>query len=136
MSANQSDTYFQALDAVVPLSPVRRIERKGKKKSTILGEWREIFMEKLAGVDMTGVMTVESVDSSKKSAAVDEQFAEPALVIRAADGTRLVIETQEDFERVLVLIQRLADEPERLLESHLNLFIEPAPPGKVLNSAG
>ena len=33
-------------------------------------------------------------------------------------------------------IRRRADEPERLLESHLGIFTEPAPPGKMLDSQG
>jgi len=33
-------------------------------------------------------------------------------------------------------IRKLTDEPERLMESHLGVFTDPAPPGRVLNSRG
>lgn len=135
MGVNQSDLQSYPIDAIAPLSPVRRIERKGKKKSPTLGSWREIFMEKLAGVGLASVVSVE--ESSADDVSVDDGLRpEPAVTLRSADGRTIVVETEEDFRRVLAMIQHLADDPIMLLESHLNLFIDPAPPGKVLNSAG
>lgn len=133
MSMNQGDSGFSSIEAVLPLGPVRRIERKGKKRSPTLGSWREIFMEKLAGVDLAGLFSVDDVPGNSKG---EEQRTEQAFVIRNTGGASIVVETEEDFQNVLIMIQRFADDPERLIESHLNLFIEPAPPGKVLNSAG
>ena len=135
MSTGQSDSHvYSALNAIAPIAPARRIERKGKKKGTILGNWREIFLEKLAGVDIAEVLPVEDIRAEQ--AKKDEPYDEPPLVIQIRDGKRLIIETEEDFQNVLHMIQRLADDPEKLVESHLNLFIDPAPPGKMLNSQG
>ena len=135
MSVNQSDSHvYPALSAVSPVAPARRIERKGKKKGTILGNWREIFLEKLAGGEVAEVLPVENIPAER--ARNDESHEEPPLVIQIRDGKRLTIETEEDFHNVLHMIQRLADDPEKLVESHLNLFIDPAPPGKMLNSQG
>ncbi|MDL2263338.1 hypothetical protein LJC31_01655 [Synergistaceae bacterium OttesenSCG-928-I11] len=135
MSVNQSDSHvYPALNGIAPIAPARRIERKGKKKGTILGNWREIFLEKLAGVDIAEVLPVEDVRAEQ--AKKDESYDEPPLIIQVRDGKRLTIETEEDFQNVLHMIQRLADDPEKLVESHLNLFTDPAPPGKMLNSQG
>ncbi len=135
MSVNQSDSHvYPALNAISPVAPTWRIERKGKKKGTILGNWREIFLEKLAGVDIAEVLPVEDVHPEE--ARQDESHDEPPLIIQIRDGKRLIVETEEDFQNVLLMIQKLADDPEKLVESHLNLFIAPAPPGKMLNSQG
>jgi hypothetical protein len=135
MSVNHSDSHvYPTLDAIASVAPSRRIERKGKKKSAVLGNWREIFLEKLAEADMAEVMTVESV--RKDEAQRSEPIEESPLIVRMRDGKRLTIETEEDFQDVLRMIKRLADDPEKLVESHLNLFTDPAPPGRMLNSQG
>lgn len=135
MSVNQSDSHtYPALNAIAPVVPTHRVERKGKKKGIILGNWREIFLEKLAGADVAEVLPVEDVRAEQVQK--DEAYDDPPLIIQIRDGKRLTIETEEDFQNVLHMIQRLADDPEKLVESHLNLFIDPAPPGKMLNSQG
>jgi hypothetical protein len=135
MSVNQSDSHvYPAPNLIAPIEPARRIERKGKKKSTILGNWREIFLEKLAEADMTEVVTVESVRGEEAQSS--EPREESPLIVRMRDGKRLTIETEEDFRNVLGMIRKFADDPEKLVESHLNLFTDPAPPGRMLNSQG
>ena len=42
----------------------------------------------------------------------------------------------DEIDGMMNEIRRLTDEPERLLESHLGIFTEPAPPGKLINSQG
>jgi hypothetical protein len=42
----------------------------------------------------------------------------------------------EEINGMMDEIRRLSEDPERLLESHLGIFTEPAPPGKMLDSRG
>lgn len=131
--SSQGDTHYPMIDVVNPLSPVRRIERKGRKKETLLGGWREIFLEKLSGVGLSGVIMVEN--ATMNSVGGDAPTDSP-VVLKGMSGAQLVIETEEQFEQVLSWIKSMADDPERLFECHLNLFIDPVPPGKLLNNSG
>lgn len=129
-----TDSQNMMLEAVNPLSPVRRIERKGRKRETWLGGWREIFLEKLESVGLSGIVTVE--DTAVATTTDSAPKPEGPIIIKSASGERLVIETKEQFDRVLLWIKSMADDPERLFECHLNLFIDPVPPGKLLNNSG
>lgn len=132
-SAREESNIFLTLSPIAPVIPVRRVERKGSKKGTDVSSWREIFMDKLR---KGGVAPVEPVDEifSDETAVVAPE--EPLSVMVIPPGEKLSIDSKEDFERVILMIRRMADNPEKLIESHLNLFTAPAPPGKMLNSAG
>lgn len=132
--ASQGDMNYPTLDAIAPLSPVRRIERKSKKKESIIGGWREIFLEKLAAAGLSSSITIE--DASTVADLPEDVRDDLPVIISSQSGTKILIESEEDLQLVLRVIKRMSDDPEQLFESHLNLFIEPAPPGKVLNSQG
>jgi hypothetical protein len=46
------------------------------------------------------------------------------------------VRSDEEFDEMVAVIRGMILEPEKLLESHLGVFINPAPPGKVLNAEG
>lgn len=134
MSAARDDTnVFMALSPIAPVIPVRRVERKGRKKGNTIASWREIFMDKLKN---GGVTPVERVEETISEEVAEVAATEPLSVTVLSPGEKLSIDSKEDFDRVIQMIRSMANDPEKLVESHLNLFTAPAPPGKMLNSQG
>jgi hypothetical protein len=119
---------------VSSISSTRRVEKKGRKWGTLEDtSWEEVLRENL---EKEGVSAPEPVKLPD-----DAQPAPVAEALEPAAGKRdqsakLTINSQEEFLRVIDDIKKMADDPEKLVESHLGVFIEPVPAGKWINSTG
>lgn len=119
---------------VNPISPTRRVEKKGRKLGTLEDtSWEEVLRENL---EKEGVSAPEAL----KLPPEDVQSAHVAEVVEVAEkrdySAKLTINSEEEFKQVLEEIKKMADEPEKLVESHLGVFIEPVLSGKWVNSSG
>jgi hypothetical protein len=123
-----NEQLIKGIDAIRAASLI-----EGKKsKGNALPEngWKEVWLENLAKYGVKASPAIEEPDKSAgdrvRPEAVDVTLAD--LNESSSLGMRA--------EEVLTAIRGLADNPEKLLEAHLGLFIDPAPPGKLLNSQG
>jgi hypothetical protein len=121
-------------DMVVnPLSSTRRVEKKGRKWGAVHdANWDEILRENLEKIGAKAPEPVQKIDEAPSAEIMPE----------AEDGqgqdsaAEIVINNEEDLEKIMKDIKKMADDPEKLVESHLGVFIEPVPNGKWVNSQG
>ena len=120
-----------SVDAINALNSANRIESKGRKRKAIPDEnWEEVWLENLAKYGIKAAKevgeTAEALASALDADSV-EDFPEN-------DGDLEGFEME--FDEMLTAIRKMADDPEKLVESHLGVFTDPAPPGRMLNSQG
>jgi hypothetical protein len=105
----------------------RIVSKNMKDKSQFGASWEEVWLENL---DKHGIEDVKKAADPQPPAAPNE----------AADGVPLREEKtaipEMEFQEILTMIRKMADNPEKLFESHLGIFVNPTPPGKLLNSQG
>jgi hypothetical protein len=119
---------------VNPLSPTRRVEKKGRKWKPVHDEsWEEILRENLETMGAPEAEPAKKAGGIAEDGGASQAPAETPLPERNAE---FAINSEADFERVIMDIKKMADEPEKLVESHLGVFIEPVQPGKWINSQG
>lgn len=109
--------------------PVRRIERKRKKLREGDGVWRDVLSETLGSEHIAPPTRAEDSRESPE-VGIPEQVEPELPVRRDFDGS------EREFESMIDEIRKMSDDPEGLIESHLSIFTDPAPPGKLLNSQG
>lgn len=130
---NESNEYRSGLQ-VPPaggVSPVRRIERKRKKVREGDGVWRDILSETLASEPALRSNPVGSLRESSEEDATPQAGQEPEFM-----GEHDFDGSEREFESMIEEIRKMSENPEGLIESHLSVFTDPAPPGKLLNSQG
>ena len=131
-NGSNDDRFGLHVPPVGGISPVRRIERKRKKLREGDGVWRDVLSETLGSEHIVPPARVE--DSREPSEVETPEQVEPALpelpTRRDFDGS------EHEFKRMIDEIRKMSDDPEGLMESHLSIFTDPAPPGKLLNSQG
>jgi hypothetical protein len=121
-------------DIVVnPLSSTRRVEKKGRKWGAVHdANWDEILRENLEKIGAKVPEPVKKVDEAPSAEIMpetkDDQGRDP--------DAEIIINNEEDLEKIMRDIKKMADDPEKLVESHLGVFIEPVPNGKWVNSQG
>jgi hypothetical protein len=117
---------------ITPISPVRPIGAKGRKReATPDMTWREVLLENLQdGIHVPAIQMKEPDDP------VAELGEEVAFEEPPPTRSGITIETKAEFDNIIAEIRKMADEPEKLVLSHLGVFIDPAPPGRLLNSQG
>lgn len=106
---------------------VKRIRRKDRVRP--LGEdseWEEVLKENLETVNVDAPAAVRNEPAPPVSQTERE---EPPPVRRS-------VGEQPEPEELMRQIRTLADDPEKLLESHLGIFTAPVSNGKLLNSKG
>lgn len=116
------------VDAVAPLGRVERKRRKLREGDMI---WREVLSETMGGIKVDRNEVAEDVTESSRNEPAET--ADPKGVSqreRSFDGS------ESEFESMMGEIRKMSDDPEGLIESHLSIFTDPAPPGRVLNSQG
>jgi hypothetical protein len=121
-------------DIVVnPLSSTRRVEKKGRKWGAVHDtNWDEILRENLEKIGANAPEPVKKVDEAPSAEVVSESGDDQGHSLDA----EITINNEEDFENIIKDIKRMADDPEKLIESHLGVFLEPVPNGKWVNSQG
>ena len=121
---------------VNPLSSTRRVEKKGRKWGAVHDtNWDEILRENLEKIGANApeqVKQVKIVDEAPSAEIMPETEDDHGHDLDAD----IVINNEEDLEKIMKDIKKMADEPEKLGESHLGVFIEPVPNGKWVNSQG
>jgi hypothetical protein len=118
---------------VNPLSPIRRVEKKGRKWRALDDpSWDETFRENLEKVGVKPPEAPKRVEEFNGE--TQEQIPPEELPIDR--DAELTINSREDFEKVLGEIKKMADDPEKLVESHIKVFIEPVSNGKWIDSQG
>ncbi|MDR3075977.1 MAG: hypothetical protein LBU26_01650 [Synergistaceae bacterium] len=124
----QADDLIAAVNAANALN---KVWEKGRKRRSVNDvAWSHALSEYIENEDI-------AVTPALSGAKSPEQYAAPkddAPGERALHGRDLP--DADEINSMMNEIRRLTDEPERLLESHLGIFTEPAPPGKMLDSQG
>ncbi|MDR0648695.1 MAG: hypothetical protein LBF92_05115 [Synergistaceae bacterium] len=118
--------------SIIPVTPLRRVEKKGRKWRAVPdASWDEAFRENLEKVGVSAPEALRKTEEFRGGA------DDAALWDAPRDqGAELTIESAEDFEKVIGEIKRMADEPEKLIESHIKVFIEPVSNGRWVDSQG
>jgi hypothetical protein len=115
-----------------PVSPTRRVEKKGRKWRTVQDpSWDEALRENLENVGVTAPEMFKKTEEFR-----GETRESPEQVVRRDREAELSINSAEDFEKVIGEIKKMADEPEKLVESHIKVFIEPVSNGRWVDSQG
>ena len=127
-NGTQADSLIAAVNAVNELN---RVWEKGRKRRLVNDvAWRRALSEYIQQEEM-------AISSDTHRARAPEPSVMPGR-----EGLRDLPERDEPLleageVRVMMReIRKLTEEPERLLESHLGVFTDPAPPGRMLNSSG
>ncbi|MDR1482719.1 MAG: hypothetical protein LBI74_08850 [Synergistaceae bacterium] len=120
-----------SVDAINAINSASRIESKGRKRKAISdANWEEVWLENLAKY---GIKAANEVGETAEALAAPPD-ADSAEDFPGDDAEPTVFEM--GFEEMLTAIRKMADDPESLVESHLGVFTDPAPPGRMLNSQG
>jgi hypothetical protein len=120
-----------SVDAINAINAANRVESKGRKRKAISdANWEEVWLENLAKY---GIKATEEVNETAEALAstLESEFVE-SFPGDADEPASFVME----FDDMITAIRKMADDPEKLVESHLGIFIDPAPPGRMLNSQG
>ena len=124
----QVDDLIAAVNAVNELNKIWETGRKRRVVNDVA--WRHALSEYMENGNIaitTGVKNMEVV----------EPYAVPGDDM---PGERMErdkpLPGADEIDGMMKEIRKFTDEPERLLESHLGIFTEPAPPGKMLDSQG
>jgi hypothetical protein len=116
---------------VNPASPTRRVEKKGRKWRALEDpSWDEALKEHLEKI---GASAPEAL---KKNEDLKVKTSEAPAGYEREQGTELCINSEEDFDKIIDEIKKMADDPEKLVESHIKVFTEPVSNGKLLDSQG
>jgi hypothetical protein len=124
----QADDLIAAVNAVNELN---KAWEKGRKRRAVNDvAWRHALSEYMERGDIEITPRLEGSDATETRAAPQNE----------TPGERAPRDepppSPKEISNMMEEIRRLTDEPERLLESHLGIFTEPAPPGRMLNSRG
>ena len=121
----QADYLIAAVNAANELN---RIWEKGKKRRAVNDTaWRLALSEYMGNGEIAitpGSKHVNVAESPKEDTQSD--LVELGKQLPGVD----------EIDVMMKEIRKFTDEPERLLESHLGIFTEPAPPGRMLDSQG
>jgi hypothetical protein len=117
--------------SVNPLLSTRRVEKKGRKWRAVQDpSWDEALRENLEKIGAVAPETIKKTQEFKGNA------GETPGNFQSAHDTELTINSAEDFEKVIDEIKKMADDPEKLVESHIKVFLEPVSNGKWVDSQG
>jgi hypothetical protein len=126
----QADDLIAAVNAV---NAVNKVSKKGRKRASVNDvAWKEALSENMEREGLEPIATKREETSTVEAPAITRQDDFPGDKTYR-DKMALDANTIDDMMKE---IRRLSDEPEKLLESHLSVFTEPAPPGKTLDSSG
>ena len=124
----QVDDLVAAVNAVKELN--KAWEKSKKHRAVDDVAWKHALSEYIDGEAMTITPHLKQMNAAEPHVARRRETAAerpaPKKPLPAAD----------EIDGLMKEIRKFTDEPERLLESHLGIFTEPAPPGKMLNSQG
>ncbi|MDR1019200.1 MAG: hypothetical protein LBL73_00445 [Synergistaceae bacterium] len=116
-----------------PITPLRRVEKKGRKWRAVPdASWDETLRENLEKIGASAPEALKKTEEPKGEA----DDASPWNAPQNQGAEELMINSAEDFEKVIGEIKKMADEPEKLIESHIKVFIEPVSNGKWVDSQG
>ncbi|MDR3280669.1 MAG: hypothetical protein LBT23_09150 [Synergistaceae bacterium] len=118
----------QAVNTHGDTSRIESKNRKGKAQSD--SAWREVWITNL---EKYGIGEIEDIknESEPQSAQIESSSPNDFPIEKRKHKA-----TEEELGEILLAIREMADNPEKLFESHLGIFIDPTPPGKVINSRG
>jgi hypothetical protein len=120
-----------SVDAIDAINAANRIGSKGRKRKAISDtNWEEVWLENLAKYGIRATREVKETDEALSSA-----FESDSVEDFPQDAGEPA-EFKMEFEEMITAIRKMADDPEKLVESHLGVFVDPAPPGRMLNSKG
>ena len=124
----QVDDLIAAVNAVNELN---RVWEKGRKRRVVNDvAWRHALSEYIENGEITITPSAKQIKTAEPYAAPREEMPRK----RAEQDKPLP--NADEIDKIMKTIRKFSDEPERLLESHLGIFTEPAPPGKMLDSQG
>ena len=124
----QVDDLIAAVNAADELN---KVWEKGRKRRAVNDvAWKEALSEYMENGEI-------AITPATKKVSTAEAYVAPSEDIPADRAERsMPAPNTEEIEVMMKEIRKFSDEPERLLESHLGIFTEPAPPGKMLDSQG
>ncbi|MDR1915872.1 MAG: hypothetical protein LBQ58_04770 [Synergistaceae bacterium] len=112
-------------------SEVNRVKKKGRKRGVVSDlAWKDALTESMEGMRIDAPESVEDRAESVKEVYRDESPDSGLRENTHTEGRKV------EFDAMMKEIRKMAEDPEKLLESHLGVFTEPAPPGKILDSQG
>jgi hypothetical protein len=128
MNRTQVDDLIAAVNAV---KEVNKVWDEGRKRRLVNDvAWRHALSEYMENGEIAITPSTKQVKEPESyTAPRDDLPSDRVAQDKPLPGT-------EEINGMMNEIRRLIDEPERLLESHLGIFTEPAPPGKMLDSQG
>lgn len=133
MDVIEMENHFDPIsaDKLAAVSPVFAADKKKRRKTEAEGAmtWEQV-LSATANMPIPPQRLITPKENAAKST-LDESAHELAAIPPASFE-----ESARTIEEILDEIRSFADRPEELLESHLLVFTNPAPPGKVWNSAG
>lgn len=117
--------------AVPPVSKSTRVETKRRKGRAVRDpRWEDALRENIAGVDASSERRGEEEQNPREKTEGQAETTRTPLQNDEQRGRK------EDFEALIEEIKKMADHPEKLLDSHSSIFTEPVPPGKWVDSQG
>ena len=117
--------------AVNAVNELNKVWEKGRKRRMVNDvAWRHALSEYMEHGDIAITKNTRQVKAPDAYAAPRE---DPPGDRGVSDKP---LPEAKEIDGMMSEIRRLTDEPERLLESHLGIFTEPAPPGRMLDSQG
>ena len=132
MSGSNRTQVDDLIAAVSAADELNKIWEKGRKRRVVNDvAWRHALSEYMENGE------IANITQGTKSVAMAEPYIVPSedIPLDRADRDKPLLST-EAIDGMMDEIRKFIDEPERLLESHLGIFTEPAPPGKMLDSQG
>lgn len=113
---------------------VRKVERKGRKPKERGKIWRDVVSEimesALTDADENFGYFEDLDEPDSTSSPEGDKPSDDFTGVGVFDGSK------REFECMIGKIRKMSENPEELVESHLSIFTDPVPPGKVLNSRG
>jgi hypothetical protein len=120
-----------SVEAISAVDAANRIGSKGRKRRAISDAgWEEVWFENL---EKYGIRATREIKETEETLA---PAIEPETPEEFPKDAEQFTKLEMKFEEIITAIRKMADDPEKLVESHLGVFVDPAPPGRLLNSQG
>ena len=131
MSAYNRTQVDDLIAAVSAADELNKVWEKGRKRRAVNDvAWKNALSEFMENGEIAITPDTKQVKAAEPYAAPREDLPRERMERKEP------LPRPDEIEGILKEIRKFTDEPERLLESHLGIFTEPAPPGKTLDSQG
>ena len=131
MSGSNRTQVDDLIAAVNAVNELNKVWEKGRKRRSVNDvAWRHALSEYIENGEIVITPDAKRVKAMEPDAPANDDML-PSRAERDKPLPRA-----DEIDGMMKEIRKFTEEPERLLESHLGIFTEPAPPGKMLDSQG